>query len=429
MMLPSALAVVPAGPLRGRLAAPASKSVTNRLLVIATLAGGESLLERPLHSDDSAAMRRVVAGLGAEVVDEAAAWRVRGTGGRLRTPARLLDAGLSGTTMRFGAALATLAPGGATLTGLPPLLHRPVGPLTAALRALGADAKDQDGRPPVVLGGGGLDGGEVRVDSSWSSQFPSAVLLVAPYARRDVTVTVEGSPSLAYITLTVEVMGAWGAQAEQVGAQAWRVRAGDSYRPRRVTVEYDASAAAHLFALAAATGGEVTVTNAPAGSAQPDAAIPALLKAMGATVRRDGDALTVTGPEILAPLEADLRAMPDQVTTMAALAALAPGTSRLSGVEVARTHETDRLAALTAELAKVGVAVDGRPDGLVIHGGTACGPARLATYDDHRLAMSFAALAARVPGVVVEDPGCVAKTYPGFWDDLRRTGADWRPAP
>lgn len=420
------LEVLPGGPLRGRLGAPASKSVTNRLVVIAALAGGESHLERPLHSDDTAAMRRVVTGLGAVVVDEPGIWIVQGTGGRLRTPGEPLDAGLSGTTMRFGAALATLAPSGATLTGKPPLLRRPIAPLTAALQAIGALAKDEDGYPPVTLGGGGIEGGDVQVQAGASSQFPSAVLLVAPYARRDVTVRVEGSPALAYIALTVEMMRAWDAHVDTLDRQAWRVRAGLGYRPQHVLVEYDASAAAHLFALAVATGGEVTVTNAPLRSGQPDAAVPDVLVRMGARLHRDGEALTVTGPGTPRPIEIDLRATPDQVTTIAALAALAPGTSRLSGVEVVRTHETDRLAALATELGKVGVSVEEQPGGLVIHGGTARGPARLATYDDHRLAMAFAALAARVPGVMIEDPGCVAKTYPGFWQDLRDLGGMWR---
>jgi 3-phosphoshikimate 1-carboxyvinyltransferase len=194
-------------------------------------------------------------------------------------------------------------------------------------------------------------------------------------------------------------------------------------------VEYDASAAAHLFAVAAATGGTVTVTNADPASRQPDAALPALLAGMGATVRRQGTALSVTGPPELLPIDVDLAAMPDQVTTMAALAALAPGRSRLRGVAVTRGHETDRLAALASELTKLGVGVAERPDGLEVRGGQAAGPARLATHGDHRLAMAFAALAARVPGVVIQDPGCVAKTYPGFWDDLAAAGLRWRAHP
>jgi 3-phosphoshikimate 1-carboxyvinyltransferase len=257
------------------------------------------------------------------------------------------------------------------------------------------------------------------------------VLLVAPYARRPVELAAERLGAAAYVELTAAVMRDFGAAVEPAGPAAWRVEAGRPYRAAELTVEYDASAAAHLFALAAATGGRVTVTNAAPGTLQPDAALPGLLAAMGATVTRDGACLTVAGPDALAPVDADLRALPDQVTTVAALAALATGTSRIRGVAVTRGHETDRPAALAAELAKLGVAVRELPDGLVVEGPgpDRLRPARLATWGDHRMAMALAAVAARVPGVVLEDPGCVAKTYPGFWDDLAAAGVASRPVP
>jgi 3-phosphoshikimate 1-carboxyvinyltransferase len=425
--LPALLEVLPAGPVRARLDAPASKSVTNRALACAALAAGDSLLRDPLHSDDAEAMRAAVTAMGAAVDEpEGGAWLVHGTAGRPRSPAAPVDARLSGTTLRFVAALATLAPAGATVGGRPGLLARPVGPLTTALRALGAAAADRDGFPPVTLAGGGLAGGPVAVPSARSSQFASAVLLVAPYAREPVELVAEELAAPGYVELTAAVMRAFGADVERVADAAWRVGHGRPYQGRGFAVEYDASAAAHLYAVAVATGGSVTVGNADEASRQPDAGLPALLARMGATVRREGAALTVTGPQLPAPVDADLGAMPDQVTTVAALAALAPGRSRLRGVAVARGHESDRLAALAGELAKLGVGVRERPDGLVVDGGHAAGPARLATHGDHRLAMAFAALAARVPGIVIEDPACVAKTYPGFWDDLAAAGVGWR---
>jgi 3-phosphoshikimate 1-carboxyvinyltransferase len=427
--LPALLEPLPAGPVRARLAAPASKSVTNRALACAALADGESRLRGPLRSDDAEAMRAAAAALGAASSELDGDWLVRGTGGRPRSPAGPVDARLSGTTMRFVAALATLTPAGATVTGGPGLLARPVGPLTTALRALGAEVADRDGLPPVTVAGGGLAGGPVTVAAARSSQFASAVLLVAPYARAPVELVADGLGAPGYVELTAAVMGAFGAVVKRAGEAAWRVEPGHPYRGRGYAVEYDASAAAHLFAVAAATGGTVTVTNADPASRQPDAALPALLAGMGATVRRQGTALSVTGPPELLPVDVDLAAMPDQVTTMAALAALAPGRSRLRGVAVTRGHENDRLAALAGELTKLGVGVAERPDGLEVRGGRAAGPARLATHGDHRLAMAFAALAARVPGVGIQDPGCVAKTYPGFWDDLAAAGLRWRAHP
>jgi 3-phosphoshikimate 1-carboxyvinyltransferase len=444
--LPPALELLPAGPVAMRLAAPASKSVTNRALLCAALAEGTSHLGGAAAGDDAEAMAAALAALGAGVElggsrpgggsagpadPHPAGWTVTGTGGRLVSPGRPLDARLSGTTMRFVAAAATLAPAGATVTGAPPLLRRPVGPLVAALTALGARVTDHGGRPPVTAAGGGLDGGRASVDAAGSSQFASAVLLVAPYARRPVTLTAERLGAGAYVALTAAVMAGFGAAVEPAGPAAWRVDAGRRYRAADLEVEYDASAAAHLFALAAATGGQVTVTNATEGTLQPDAGLPALLEAMGAAVTREGACLTVRGPDALDPVDADLAAMPDQVTTVAALAALATGRSRLRGVAVARGHETDRLAALAAELDKLGVAVTELPDGLVIDGAgpDRLRPARLATWGDHRMAMALAAVAARVGGTVLEDPACVAKTYPGFWRDLAAAGLAWRAHP
>lgn len=421
------LTVAARGPLRGAVAAPASKSVTNRLLVVAALADGATVLHDPLDSDDSAAMRAAVAALGVAVDVAPGRWTVRGTGGHLVVPDAPLDARLSGTTMRFVAALATLAPGPVTVTGQPPLLRRPVGPLVGALRVLGAGIADEGGYPPVRAAGGGLDGGEVEVDVGRSSQFASALLLVAPYARSEVKLRLRGEAADGYIRLTAGVMAERGADVGEA-ERSWCVRPG-RYRGGEVTVEYDASAAAHLFALAMATGGAVTVTNARTGTLQPDAGLIEVLRAMGGVVRREGAALTVEGPPDLAPVDVDLSRMPDQVTTIAVLAALAQGRSVLRGVGVARTHETDRLAALTTELGKLGVLVEEGRDRLRIHGGRPRGPARLDTYDDHRLAMAFTALGAAVGGVVIADPGCVAKTYPRFWEDARRLGVEWSEEP
>jgi 3-phosphoshikimate 1-carboxyvinyltransferase len=429
--LPAALELVPAGPVAMRLAAPASKSVTNRALLCAALAEGTSHLRGAAASDDAEAMTTALGQLGARVELRPGTWTVTGTGGRLAGPDRPLDARLSGTTMRFLAAAATLTRAGATVTGAPPLLRRPVGPLVAALRALGADVADAGGGlPPVTAAGGGLEGGRATVDASASSQFASAVLLVAPYARQPVTLTAEGLGAAAYVELTASVMRGFGARVDPADPAAWRVAPGP-YLAGDLEIEYDASAAAHLFALAAATGGEVTVTNATPGTLQPDAALPGLLEAMGVTVTRDGARLTVRGPATLDPVDADLAAMPDQVTTVAALAALATGPSRIRGVAVTRGHETDRLAALAAELGKLGVTVRELPDGLVVDGAgpDRVRPARLATWGDHRMAMALAAVAARVPGVALDDPGCVAKTYPGFWDDLAAAGLAWRAHP
>ena len=277
----------------------------------------------------------------------------------------------------------------------------------------------------------------MTVDVTTSSQYASAVLLVAPCAPEGVRMTLQGSSAAGYIDLTVAAMREWGATVERPGPGRYEVPGGMSapggtpspYRARRIPVEYDASAAAHLLALAVATGGEVTVTNA-GPTVQPDAGVVDVFEAMGARVTRAGGSVTVAGPPDLRPVTVDLRQMPDQVTTLAALASLAPGVTRLTGVAVARGHETDRLAALAQELGRLGVRVDAEADALTVHGPVPeQGVTRqvLQTHDDHRLAMAFAALGART-GVGIDDPGCVRKTYPGFFADAAGLGLRWEPA-
>lgn len=419
-----ALEVLP-GRVAGTVAVPASKSMTNRLLAIAALADGEGVLREPLDSDDAAAMREAVSALGAEVAVEPGRWRVAGQAGRLTAPGGPIDARLSGTTMRFVTAMATLADGPVVVTGAAPLRRRPIAPLVAALGDLGGNVACADGYPPTESRGGGLRGGQATVDVRQSSQFASAVLLVAPFADDDVEVRLRGLAADGYVDLTVGALADAGARIVEGPARVWTVRPGGLRAPE-VRVEHDASAACHLHALAAASGGAVTVANAAAGARQPDAGFVDVLAAMGCEVRRDGDALTVQGPDRLAAVDVDLAAMPDQVTSLAVLCALAEGTSTIRGVGVARAHETDRLAALAGELGKLGVAVEEAPERLRITGGTARGPATLETHDDHRLAMAFAALGAALPGVAIADPGCVAKTYPGFWHDVAGLGLEQR---
>ena len=414
------MTISPSGPLHATLRAPASKSLTNRVLLAAALAEGTSRIDSPLVSDDAAAMVDAVRALGATVTMHGEALVIVGTGGRVSAPADAVDCRLSGTTMRFVLGVAALSERDVTLTGAPPLLRRPIGPLSAALRSLGARVTDTKGFPPVTAGGG-LDGGTVQIDVSGSSQYASAVLLAAPYARGDVTVVASGQAADAYIVMTVDMMRRWGAVVSVDSDRRWVVSAGRGYQAREEQVEYDASAAAHLYALAVATGGAVTVANTTAGTLQPDAQITQVLERMGASVARDGRAVRVAGPTRPVPVAVDLTAMPDQVTTVAALAALAEGTSQITGVGVTRGHETDRLAALATELRKVGAEVDEAPDGLQITGPATLQGAALDTYDDHRLAMAFAAVAARV-GATIRDAGCVAKTYPGFWDDAAALG-------
>ncbi len=421
-----AVALVPAGELRGALRAPTSKSVTNRLLVIAGLARGTSVIGDPLESDDTEAMLGCLGAFGVEVRRHPASIEVRGSCGVLGAPVAPLDARLSGTTLRYLAAASLLASGPVVLDGSEPLRRRPIAPLADALESLGGEIRADGGRPPLHIVGHGIRGGRVDVDAAASSQFATAVLLVAPFARADLLVAVSGLAAPGYVELTAEVMRRFGAHVEPVGPSSYLVTGATGYAARDEVVEHDASAAAHLFALAVAARGRVTVLNAGETS-QPDAALPDVFEVMGAVVERRGGATTVSRAGELHGVDVDLAATPDQVATVAVLGALATGVTRIRNVAVARGHETDRLAAVARELRRVGVPVEELPDGLIVDGGHDILPGRIATYRDHRMAMAFSALGAAVPGIEIADPSCVAKTYPRFFDDVAALGIGVRP--
>lgn len=415
------LEILPTGPVQGSIEVPSSKSLTNRLLVIAALAEGESALGRVLESDDTAVMVAALRALGARIELSGALTTIIGTSGRVVAPGTPLNAGLSGTTLRFLAAMALLAKGTVVLDGDEPLRRRPIGPLLDALRDAGALVVSDEGRPPLQITGQGFAGGLLGVDASASSQFATALLLVAPYAEDDLVLEVNRLQELGYVRLTLDAMARWGASVIEDGPARFRVDVGARYRARAESVEHDASAAAHLYALAVATGGSVTVANA-FETVQPDGRLVEVLAGMGASFNRGDTGTTVQRNGELSGVEVDLGSMPDQLPTIAVLGALAKGDTVIRGAAIVRGHESDRIAAVARELGRLGARVQESADGLVVHGGAELHGGRVDTYHDHRIAMAFTALGAAVPGIEISDPGCVAKTYPCFFADVTRLG-------
>jgi 3-phosphoshikimate 1-carboxyvinyltransferase len=389
--------------------------------VIAALAKGRSVLSRLLRSDDTAVMISGLVGLGVGIEDIGGDTEVTGTAGRPVASGRTLNAGLSGTTLRFLAALALITEGTVVLDGEEPLRRRPIGQLLEVLGAAGAEVLSENGRPPLRISGSGLLGGRLHVDASASSQFATALLMVAPYADDDLIVEVEGLRELGYVRLTVATMTRWGARVDEEAPGTFKVSARYPYLSRAESIEHDASAAAHLYALAVATRGSITVANA-FETAQPDGGLLEVLAAMGAMFSRGPGGTTVERRGELTGIDVDLAAMPDQVPTIAVLAALARGETVIRGVEIVRGHESDRITAVATELGRLGAQVEEAPDGLVVHGGAPLHGGRIDTHRDHRIAMAFTAIGAVVPGVELSDPGCVAKTYPRFFDDVARLG-------
>jgi 3-phosphoshikimate 1-carboxyvinyltransferase len=400
-----------------RLEAVPSKSHAARLLVAASLAEGESLIEGLPAATDTRVLLEGLARLGARIREDGqGSARVRGLVPPLPAGPRRIEAGEAGTALRFLAACAALSPGPVTLDGSPRMRRRPVGPLCEALRGLGLSVADREGLPPLEVGGGPPRGGRVRVESSLSSQFASALLLIAPVLEEGLSLELPAPRvSSPYIELTSAAIARFGAEVERGDGGELRVP-GTGYRPASLRVEGDWSSACFPLAAAAVTGGRVALRGLDPGSAQADRLFPELLSRMGVRVAWEGGTLVAEGRP-LRGLEADLAAAPDSVPALAAVAALAPGKTVLRGVAHLRHKESDRLAALAGELGGLGVDVRELEDGLLVHGGGLRGGV-VDPRGDHRIAMALALTGLAVPGVAVSDPGCVSKSYPGFWEDL-----------
>jgi 3-phosphoshikimate 1-carboxyvinyltransferase len=408
---------------------PGSKSITNRALVLAALADGESRLEGVLESDDTRHMRTALEaiGIGVERAGDDVLM-VRGGRGRLVAPAEPLFVGNSGTTVRFLTALACLVPGEVTLVGDAAMARRPIRDLVDGLRQLGADIRCDSGCPPITVRGGRLSGGRLRMRGDRSSQYFSAVLMAAGLAEGDVEVGLDGElVSRPYVEITRRMIEDFGGSAA-VTAEGFAVRRG-AYHGRRYVIEPDASSASYAFSLAAATGGCVEVPGLGVSALQGDYGFVEVLGALGADVERAVERTRVRGTGRLSGIDVDMHHISDTVMTLAALGPLCGGAVRIRNVENIRIKETDRLAATVAELERLGQHVTSGPDWLCVEPRPLT-PALVHTYEDHRMAMSFAVLGAAAGGVTIEDPRVVAKTYPGFWDDLARAyAAVGAPAP
>jgi 3-phosphoshikimate 1-carboxyvinyltransferase len=432
---------VASGPVDAVVRVPGSKSVTNRALVLAATATGPGRIRRPLRSRDTELMAGALRALGAGIAETQDGWAVTPLGatdartesaprsaaaGSAAAGAVAVDVGNAGTVLRFVPPLAGLTRRRVTFDGDPAVRRRPVGHLLAALRSLGVEISGE--RVPFdVAGHGAVPGGRVEIDASGSSQLVSALLLAAPRFAAGVEVVHTGEraiPNAPHLAMTVDMLRRRGVEVDDSRApRVWRVAAGP-VAPADVTVEPDLSSAAPYLAAAVATGGRVRVAGWPAGTTQPGRLLPDLLQRFGAAFARDGDDMVVTGSAVVTGADVDLRDCGELTPVIAALAALASTPSRLSGIDYLRGHETDRLAALSAELGRLGAEVTEEGDGLRIVPKPLRGSV-FSSYDDHRMVMAAAVLGLAVPGIVVDDAATVAKTYPRFtadWAAMLATG-------
>lgn len=406
---------------------PGSKSYTNRALLMAALAQGTSRLLSTSTSSDCEALMRGLKTLGISVVQpDSTTIVVEGTGGIFKPTSATIDVGPAGTTMRFLTALCAAIPrADVTLRGSERMHLRPIGDLVEALREAGAtiDYLQREACPPLhIHSPAPLRGRGIGLNGETSSQFISALLLVSPLFSDGLDVAIRGNQiSTSYIDMTIQSLADFGVHADHDRYQQFQVRPGQVFCARDYQVEGDASGASYLWALAAISGGAITVENINPTSAQGDIKFPDLLERMGCSISRSARSIAVSGTPKLKAIEADMTLMPDTAQTLAVVAACAEGTTMIRGLSTLRVKETDRIEALRIELAKMGIQSDTGADYIAVHGGSPRSSC-ITTYDDHRMAMSFAILVSRTGSIQIEDPKVVEKSFPDFWETLSALG-------
>lgn len=406
----------------GSIRPPGSKSLTNRALIVAALAKGESKLTGVLDSDDTQVMLESLKRLGLEVTHDAEKCEVNilGCGGVIPKEDVELWLKNSGTSIRFLTAMCALGQGKYRLDGNERMRERPIQHLVEALNQLDSKVvcENNNDCPPVLIEANQLQGGTTTVAGSVSSQYLSALLMVAPCSQQQTIIKIEGElVSKPYVEMTLKVMNDFGVDTSKKTDSEFVIEP-QQYSGTNYDVEPDASAASYFFALAAITGGKVTVEGLSKNALQGDIHFVDALEQMGCDVTWSETSVTVAGKP-LKGIDIDMNAISDTAQTLAVVAPFAEGPTRIRNVEHMRFKETDRVSAVVTELRKLDLKVEEHTDGMTIHPGT-MKPTSIATYDDHRMAMSFALIGLKVPGVVIEDPGCTAKTYPKYFEDLAR---------
>ncbi len=396
---------------------PGSKSYTHRTLIAAALSNGACRVDNPLRSEDTLLTLHALEQMGIAIDDQTRQIVLHGQNGRLAAVMRPIDFKNSGTSMRLFGALVVLGQGPYTLTGTKRMCERPMQALLDSLIQLGVPAHSlkSNGCPPVIIVGGQCNGGRTTIDCSVSSQYLSALLLIAPYLPQGLTVdVVQGPVSKPYIDMTVDIMNRFGVSLHRDGYTHFEVSGGQTYQAGDYEVEPDGSNAGYFWAAAAVTGSRIKVGGITTASRQGDVGLVNVLEQMGCRVDRDTDGIAVTGGR-LAAVAVDMGHMPDVVPTLAVVAAFAKGTTVIRNVAHLRAKECDRLDAVVRELSRMGIETRTMENELHIVGGQPKG-AEIETYDDHRMAMSFAVAGLKVPGVHIRNPDCVAKSFPNYWE-------------
>ena len=400
----------------GAVTVPGSKSFTNRALLIAALADGVSCLKKPLLSDDTKYMIEALRGFGLQIREEADNFIVVGERGKLMVPTKDIFVGNAGTTMRFLTTFSALVKGKVVLDGDERMRERPIADLLNCLIQMRVQATTtfNNDCPPLKIESEGVSGGKVKLAGDKSSQYLTSLLLSAPYFENDTDIIIEGNlTSKSYADITLDIMQTFGVKVENDGYQKFSVQANQVYEAKTYQVEGDWSSASYFIGAAAVTGGEITISGVNPDSAQGDAQFPNVLEKMGCNVKKFTHSLQLKGNQ-LKGITVDMNNMPDAVQTLAVIALFAKGETVIENIGNLKIKETNRIEALANELGKLGAEVEAGEDFLLVRPGKYQG-SEIETYNDHRMAMSFAIAGLKIPGVKIKNPNCVAKSFPDFF--------------
>ena len=420
--------ISPLKKLNSSIQVPGSKYVANRVLLISALAEGTSMIKNVPDNDDINNSINALKKFGIEIEKEDNTLIIKGSSGKLKLPENEIDVGNSGTLLRFIAAFVSLAEGKTKITGSARIQERPIKDLLASLRDLGIESESlNQGYPPVIIEGGTLKGGTTRIKGDISSQFISSLLLVSPYAEKDVEIIIESElVSKNYVDMTIDLMEEFGIEIRREGHKKFLIKSNQKYSAKEYTTPGDWSSASYFMAAAAIVPGIVRINDLDVNSKQGEAKFSKVLEQMGCTVKKGNDCIEVRGTTSLQAVDISMPLMPDVVQTLAAVAVFAQGTTKIRNIANLKYKESDRIEDTAAELRKLGLGVETTNDEMKITPISIekIKPAVIDSHNDHRMAMSLALIGLKLPGIKIQNPECVNKSFPEFWEKLKEIGVD-----
>ena len=404
---------------------PGSKYIANRVLVIAALANGKSIIKNLPDNEDINQSISVLKEFGVIIEKTKDSVIINGTNGLLKQPKKEINVGESGTLMRFITGFASLVNGTTKITGSNRIKERPISDLLNCLEDFGVKIKSNNGFFPIEVKGNGLEGGKTKIKGNVSSQFISSLLMISPFAKQDVEIIITSKLlSKKYVDMTIKLMKKFGVNVQRNGYKKFKVLSGQRYKTNEYVIPADWCSASYFFSAAAIIPGSVKINELDFISLQGESKFPELLVKMGCMYRRNSKWLQIIGMDELSPIEIDMSDMPDVVPNLAIIAAFCKGNTKITNISHLRLKESDRISAVASELNKLGIKTIENKDSLTIFGGNPKGNVEIETYNDHRIAMSFAIAGLKLPGIKIKNPDCVNKSFPGFWDKLKEIGAE-----